>query len=299
MYRTNFLIVIKGEHPINYLFSFIKYLNHRRKMNFSEFKRFMTMQKIMEHNELKTYFQPLIDLSSGQNIGFEALNRPPLSNVFPSTEHFYDFLGQTDQVFFFECICRNLSLSRFIEKQKDLKVEDNLLLFINLHPKVLLDSNYKSGETLQLLKEIGISPNQIVFELTEKNAVSDFEEFEMILSHYRSQGFRMAIDDAGSGYNSLKTLIYLKPEFIKLDRSLIYDIYKNEEQQYLVTLIMDFATKSNTYVIAEGIEKIEDLDYLQRQGVHFGQGYALGMPNEQLKLGMLPKTSVSKQLSFL
>jgi len=166
-------------------------------------------------------------------------------------------------------------------------VNKNFLVFLNIHPNVLLDKKYHSGETLQLLKELGIKPQQVVFELTERSAVIDFVEFERVLSHYRSQGYRIAVDDVGSGYNSLKTLIYLKPEFIKLDRSLIQFIDQNSEQQQLVTLLMKYAEQANTKIIAEGIERQEELDYLHRIGIHYAQGYAIGKPAKEIYMGKI------------
>lgn len=178
-------------------------------------------------------------------------------------------------------------MQRFKERlHKDL-VNKNFLVFLNIHPNVLLDKKYHSGETLQLLKELGIKPQQVVFELTERSAVIDFVEFERVLSHYRSQGYRIAVDDVGSGYNSLKTLIYLKPEFIKLDRSLIQFIDQNSEQQQLVTLLMKYAEQANTKIIAEGIERQEELDYLHRIGIHYAQGYAIGKPAKEIYMGKI------------
>ncbi|MNS72058.1 putative membrane protein YjcC [compost metagenome] len=133
-----------------------------------------------------------------------------------------------------------------------------------------------------------MSPGQIVFELTEKQAVTDYESYEGVLASYRAQGFRIAIDDAGSGYNSLKTLVYLKPEYVKLDRSLIQDIHLNPVQQQIVMILVEYANKSGTHVIAEGIERVEELAYLRERGVHMGQGYALGRPSSELTTGTLP-----------
>ncbi|MEH7250114.1 EAL domain-containing protein [Neobacillus niacini] len=247
------------------------------------------LQKIIKNESLNTFFQPILKLNSGETIGYEALNRPAANNLFSDTEIFYDFVGQTNQVFFFECFCRNLSLKRFIERYKVNQQDQTSLIFINIHPHVLLDSTYHSGETLQLLSGLGIEPKQVVFELTEKSAVTDFKLFEQVLSNYREQGFRIAIDDVGSGYNSLKTLIYLKPEFIKLDKALIQHIDQNKEQQQLVKLIIDYAKQSSTEIIAEGIERIEDLAFLCEQGVHYGQGYALGQPKQEIKPGIIPQ----------
>ncbi|MBM7662970.1 EAL domain-containing protein (putative c-di-GMP-specific phosphodiesterase class I) [Bacillus mesophilus] len=268
---------------------YLRYLLKRGKEEILFYKRLKELQKIIKNQDLSTYFQPVLDLKSGETIGYEALNRPTSKKVFTNTEEFYEFVGRSNQVFLFECFCRNLSLKRFIERLQKKADRGDSLIFINIHPNVLLDSNYHSGETLQLLSGLGIDPHQVVFELTEKSAVTDFALFEKILSNYRSQGFRIAVDDVGSGYNSLKTLIYLKPEFIKLDKSLIQHVDTNMEQQQLVKLIIDYAKQSSTKIIAEGIERVEDLVYVRELGVHFGQGYALGKPEEDVSEGKIPE----------
>ncbi|KGR75598.1 EAL domain-containing protein [Ureibacillus sinduriensis] len=270
------------------LFSYIKYLLHKRQDDLLYFKRYNELKKIMQNESLETFFQPIVNLQSGETFGFEALNRPGQSQLFPNVDQFYEFVGQTDKVFEFEKFCRNLSLQRYIAGLSDNLLEREFILFINIHPHVLLDKNYHSGDTLQQLCEIGIHPEQVVFELTERSAVTDFLEFERVLSHYRSQGYRIAIDDVGSGYNSLKTLIYLKPEFIKLDRSLIHNIDESIPSQQLVSLIYEYAVQSNTKVIAEGIERAEEIKYLKKLGIHYAQGYALGRPNREIKLGEFP-----------
>ncbi|HLU23831.1 EAL domain-containing protein [Lederbergia graminis] len=284
MNRQNSL-QLKSLSKTNIFLSYLRNLNERGKKEIIYYRRLKELQRIMNNHALNTFFQPIIDLQSGKTIGFEAFNRPQSTHLFPNTEVFYDFVGQSNQVFLFECFCRNLSLKRFIERSKNNQLQCPPLIFINIHPFVLLDSNYHSGETLQLLSDLGVEPNQVVFELTERTSVTDFALFEKVLSNYRSQGYRIAIDDVGSGYNSLKTLIYLKPEFIKLDRSLIHQIDQNKEQQHLVRLIIDYAKKSSTKIIAEGIERLEDLAFIQQQGIDYGQGYALGRPHEEIKDG--------------
>lgn len=283
MNRTNFAFW-----AFETLFTSLKAFNNKCREGMNDHRKLTSLKKIMKAQSLDTFFQPILDLKTEQNVGYEVLNRPPLSHIFPSTEDFYNFIGQTDQVFHFECFCRNLSLQRFFDVARMTPGEKEALIFINIHPQVLMDTHYKSGETLQLLDELGISPSQIVFELTEKQAVTDFIEFEKVLNNYRSQGFRIAIDDAGSGYNSLKTLVYLKPEFIKLDKFLIRHIHMDIAQQRLVKLILDFSNQSGTYVIAEGIESVEELNYLQEIGIHYGQGYALGRPAPKLNPGQFP-----------
>jgi EAL domain-containing protein (putative c-di-GMP-specific phosphodiesterase class I) len=270
------------------IYLYLKQLNHKSRKEILYIRRLKELQKIMGSKSLDTFFQPILNLKTGDTAAYEALNRPPVTNLFSNTEEFYEFVGQSNQVFQFECFCRNISFKRFIERFKGNPNQDASLLFINIHPNVLLDSNYHSGETLQLLCELGIDPKQVVFELTEKSAVSDVALFERVLSNYRSQGFRIAIDDVGSGYNSLKSLVFLKPEFIKLDKSLIQNIDRNREQQQLVRIIIEYARESSTDIIAEGIERMEELSYIREHGVQYGQGYALGKPNEEVIPGFIP-----------
>ncbi|WP_262416484.1 EAL domain-containing protein [Paenibacillus sp. CGMCC 1.18879] len=252
-------------------------------------KQFSELQKIMQQHLLTTYFQPILNLQDGRALGYEILNRPPESKLFPSTESFYDFIGHTDHVFAFEHFCRELSIERF--RTACLTREHNpqdTVIFLNIHPRVLADSNYRSGETISLLNRNGLTPEQVVFELTEKQAVHDYVEFERVLSHYRSQGFRIAVDDAGSGYNSLKAIVSLKPDFIKLDRFLIRHVDAHPEQQHIIRILKQYAASSGTNIIAEGIERHEEIQFLQSEGIDYGQGYALGRPDTELQQPLLP-----------
>lgn len=255
---------------------------------FLYWQRLYALKKIMAQDKMKTFFQPIYDVQANQTMGFEALNRPDNFTCFDNTDDFYEFVGQTKNVYLFERFCRNLSIRRYCEKIKKGIDTQDFTLFINIHPDILLDKNYHSGETLASLKSFGISPKQVVFELTERSAVTDFQEFSRVLSHYRKQGYRIAVDDVGSGYNSLKTLIYLKPEFIKIDRSLITNIDTEMPQQQLLSVLLNYANQSETKVIAEGIERMEEYEYIREAGVHFAQGYAIGRPNEQLNEASVP-----------
>ena len=236
----------------NHLFSYIIFLLKKRTSGLDDLLRYRELKRIMKNDALSTFFQPIISLGTEEIAGYESLNRPPFSKFFPTTELFYDYIGSTNQVFLFELFCRNASLKHYSSNLKEAPSEKEKLLFINIHPDVLIDTKYRTGETIQLLQEFDLKPSQIVFELTEKQAVTDFAMFERVLYNYRSQGFRLAIDDVGTGYNSLKTIVHLRPEFIKLDRSLIHNIINNEAQKKIVSLLLNFAIQSNTSVIAEG-----------------------------------------------
>ncbi|MCQ4085378.1 EAL domain-containing protein [Saccharibacillus sp. JS10] len=257
------------------------------------YRKSRELHRIIQERKLSTFFQPILNLQSGSCLGYEVLNRPPSSISFPNTEMFYDYLGQTNRVFAFEQYCRETSFERFeaarSQKQSQPTNETSSdIVFINVHPLIMTDSAYRSGETVRMLAKYGLLPEQVVFELTEKQAVTDYAEFSRVLSHYRDQGFRIAVDDAGSGYSSLKTIVNLKPEFIKLDKSLIRDLHQHEDRRRMVKLLQEFAQGSGTSIIAEGIENRFEAEFLRAEGIQYGQGYALGYPDPQLKPAQFP-----------
>lgn len=270
--------------------TFLGFLNSKRKILLEEYKKMKGLQSLLTDDNIRTFFQPIVSLKEGNTIGYEILNRPQKTALFPTTEKFYDYVGRSGHVFKIERFLRHLAIERYSELSLDSKVREKQLVFLNIQPQVLADPQYQCGKTLELLAKHHLSPNQIVFELTEKESVLDYNQFERIIEHYRQQGYRIAVDDAGTGYNSLKTLMFLKPEFLKIDLCLIQNIDQHPTQQHLVKLLFDFAVKSGTQVIAEGIETMSELRYLQKLGIHLGQGYALGKPKPALIKGKLPLT---------
>lgn len=280
------------------LLNYLSYLYTNRERFYKEYNMEYELQVLLNADKMKTFFQPIVNLKNGGTIGFEVLNRPQTSPLFPSTEKFYDYLGSSRDVFGAEQFLRDLSLERYAKQAKKSGYFQDRLVFLNIQTQVLADPAYKSGKTLELLIKYGLSPDQIVLELTEKEAVIDYEQFAKMVAHYRSQGYRIAVDDAGTGYNSLKTLGYLEPEFIKIDKSLIRNIEVQPTQQQLVGLLVEFALQSDTQVIAEGIETLAELRFLQKLGVQLGQGYALGRPEQKLFDGNIPMIPIVRKRLF-
>ncbi|MGD7043047.1 EAL domain-containing protein [Jeotgalibacillus proteolyticus] len=274
---------------------YMKYLKANRSYLYKESQKDGELRELMKKEQMTTFFQPILSLTQCETIGFEILNRPKSTRLFPTTETFYDHIGKSRKVFAFERFLRNLSLERYEEGLKGSDWYNGGLIFLNIQPQILEDPFYRSGHTLELLNKYHLSPDQVVLELTEKETVTDYCQFVRTIENYRHQGFRIAVDDAGTGYNSLKTILSLQPEFLKLDKSLIRNIHINPAQQHLVELLVNFAGQSNTEIIAEGIEILPELLYLQKSGVHFGQGYALGKPKINLEPGILPTAPTIQQ----
>lgn len=123
----------------------------------------------------------------------------------------------------------------------------------------------------------------IVFELTERTEIKDFDNFCRTLKFFQDAGFRISIDDLGSGYASLNSIVEIKPNFIKIDMHLIRDIQIDPVRQNLLRAIVMFCRESGFTAVAEGIERPEELEILLKFGVDAGQGYLLGRPGPEIQ----------------
>lgn len=127
--------------------------------------------------------------------------------------------------------------------------------------------------------------DRLLIEITEHARVSDYELFNDQLNQLRGGGVKLAVDDVGAGYSSLRHILELKPQIMKLDRSLITEIDKRFDLRSMAKALIEFASDMGIKVVAEGIETKEELNLLDELGVSEAQGYLLGrpVPIEQLK----------------
>ncbi|MFC5451841.1 GGDEF domain-containing protein [Paenibacillus aestuarii] len=230
--------------------------------------------QIIKDQSIYSVYQPIISLQDGQVFGYEALTRGPKGSPFHSPLVMFQFAEQQGQLYALEKLAREKAVqgANLDNKQQ--------LLFINISSHVLYDPQFIPGRTQEILHRHGLRPENVVFEITERSSIEDFSLAKKILEHYRKQGYRIAIDDAGAGYSSLQAIAELQPDFIKIDRSLIENIHINKVKEYILETFVTFAKKMNISLIAEGIEHADELIKLTRLGVHYAQGYLLGRPSE-------------------
>ncbi|UJF31704.1 bifunctional diguanylate cyclase/phosphodiesterase [Paenibacillus hexagrammi] len=235
-------------------------------------------QTLIEQQLIYTVYQPIVSLQSGEIYGYEALTRAPGTSRFTSPVDLFQFAEEQGELYKLEKLAREKAI-------QGAKVNADQLLFINISSHVLHDPQFVPGKTLDVLSRHGLQPHNVVFEITERSSIEDFTLAKQILEHYRKQGYRIAIDDAGAGYSSLQAIAELQPDFIKIDRSLIENIHKNKMKEYILETFVTFAQKMNISLVAEGIEHMEELIQLTRMGIHYAQGYLLGKPS--IKKGVI------------
>ncbi len=152
-------------------------------------------------------------------------------------------------------------------------------IFINFTPTALYDPVSCLRSTVAAIDQAGIRHEQVVFEVVESDNPQDLEHLKTVLKYYRQAGFAVALDDLGSGYSGLNLLHQLRPDFIKLDMELIRNVHQDSYKASITEKLLEIAQKLDVQTVAEGIECIEELHWLQQRGATFAQGYLIGKPS--------------------
>ena len=228
---------------------------------------------IVQHARLTALLQPIVHMSDGTILGYEGLIRGPSDSVLHSPLSLFKAARANGMEVEVEHLCRRVVIRRFAELGLPGK------LFLNVSPECLLRRDARHGQTMQLIRELGIDPGRVIVELTENQPTYDYVLMREAVRHYRDMGFEIAIDDLGEGFSSLRLWSELRPEYVKVDMHFIQGINHDPVKLQFVLSIQEIAERSGTRVIAEGIETEAELLVLRDLGVGFGQGYHLGRPS--------------------
>ncbi|MGV3759905.1 MAG: EAL domain-containing protein [Actinomycetota bacterium] len=222
------------------------------------------IDELIAQRRYATVVQPILDLDSGRPVAVEALTR---FSAVPSRSPGEWFAHA-------ERVGRRVPLELAVMRSALIQLgqlPQPLAMSVNVSPSTLL-----SGRLAEVLVDVAL--DRVVLELTEHAPVADYAELERALRHWRSEGARVAVDDAGSGYASFTHVLRLRPELIKLDTSLVRDIHIDASRQALARAIVGFALDMGVDVVAEGIETTAELQAVADLGVRYGQGFHLGRP---------------------
>lgn len=216
-------------------------------------------QLLSRPDTLRTVYQPIVDLTDGHVAGVEALTRFPDHHIRPPDVWFADaervgFTGQLEQ----------LTVMRALTGLEQL--DEERYLSINLSPATVL-----SGGLRPLLGRVPL--HRLVIEITEHAAVADYEALQAGLRPFRAAGTRLAIDDVGSGFASLRHVLRLRPDIIKIDRSLIEQVTSDPGQHMVVSSLAELASQVGADIVAEGVEDTATLTVLRAADVTHVQGW--------------------------
>ena len=220
-----------------------------------------TLASVIALKEFHPVYQPIVDVEIGRIVGFEGLTR------------FDD--GTDPDIRFHEAarlgMSRDLEMAAFraiVEGAESL--QGDAWLNVNLSPAVVLSAP-------ELADIIAASERRIVIEVTEHEAIEDYGAFRDAM-HHLGPRVRLAVDDAGAGFASMRHIVELRPDYVKLDRAVIAGINRDEARRALAVGIRQFARTAGFWLIAEGVETPDELRTLREIDIHYIQGYLVGKP---------------------
>jgi len=225
------------------------------------------LQRLIDDRRVRSVFHPIVQIADRGVVGHEALTRPVGAHAFDSVEELFAFAERTELLGAFERLCRSTAI------KSAAALQGRGLLFLNASARAVEDPEWSNGAVDALLAKSGMSPKDVVVELTERMAVTQVDTFSAVLRSFKARGYRVAVDDMGAGYASLQSLASIEPDFLKFDVSLVRDIDKSSIKQGLLESLRSLADKIRARVIAEGIEREEERKTLLSLGVELGQGF--------------------------
>ncbi len=220
--------------------------------------------------DISVLFEPIVNLSSREVLGYEALVRGPQGSALQSPGAFFAAAEEAGLLFEADTLCRRRAL------ESAHGVGPGKKLFLNCLPSAIRDPSFHGATLRSTLERLRLRPTDVVFEISERESIGNFAVFREARDHFASMGLGIALDDMGVGYSSLEVLMELAPDFMKIDQSLVRGIDTDPPRQELLRALGSVAGKLGAKVIAEGIETSEELTTVQGLGVPFGQGYLLG-----------------------
>ncbi|MCA0972282.1 EAL domain-containing protein [Halobacillus litoralis] len=231
----------------------------------------MIIRSLLEKCSFSHHFQPIYHLASWYPIGYEALFRSELTANPAET---FQMAREDDQLYELDTLSIKQAIACFYQENSR---HNHDLLFVNVYPSTIVHSGF-----INFMQRYVKQTHSIVLELNEAEPILDLEELSARIEELKLLGIKVAIDDVGKGASQLQSILNLKPNFIKLDRSLTQDLHLSRQKQTFIELAAMFCQQFNMTMILEGVETAEELDMAKSLRVPFAQGFAIGSPKPLL-----------------
>lgn len=244
--------------------------------------------QVLAQRQLFFNYQPIFDLNSRRVVAHECLARA-------QNEQGQQFNGQElmnaalsmNLTREFDALARSTCFTALAQWNQS----DRPIFFINVLPNAIAQSPQSLEQNFQQILDLGLHPEQIVFELTEVEALTCHPNLLKVIDQIRTSGFGLALDDLGSNVAIDHYCMELHPDVIKLDRRLVNGCSRYAMKQVMVKSLVKVAQELGITILAEGLETLEDIEFCRSIGVNLGQGFGLGMPRET------PIRTTKKQLT--
>jgi EAL domain-containing protein (putative c-di-GMP-specific phosphodiesterase class I) len=235
------------------------------------------IRRALEHDEFLPFFQPQVDLASGEIVGMEALARwisPELGMVSP-----VEFIPVAEEYGLIDPLCDQIlrAACRLNKGWQDAGLPA-VPVAVNISGRQFQNARRLLHTVEAVLAETGLEPRYLELELTESSAMRDPENAIAVVGQFRDRGIACSIDDFGTGYSSLSVLKRFPIQKLKIDRSFVSDVTTDANDAAIVKAILAMAHALRLKVVAEGVETQDHLDFLRDAACDQMQGYLFSKP---------------------
>lgn len=235
---------------------------------------------LLQDRRIETRYQPIFAGDELELYGVECLMRgldrhgePVYPNTLLTEAHDQNLQFMLDR------ICREVHI-----RNAEAMVPDRARIFVNFLPSAIYRPEFCLRTTIEIVDELDIDHDRIVFEIVETEEVDDREHLVDLLEFYREAGFGVALDDVGAGYSGLTMLAELGPDIIKIDKEIIWRVAESDEHRAICKSLRRMASSDDQLLLAEGVETPEQFEFLDSLGTDLYQGYLFREPNTDPEL---------------
>jgi EAL domain-containing protein (putative c-di-GMP-specific phosphodiesterase class I) len=230
------------------------------------------LTRVISDARIRTVWQPVVELDSGSVHGFEALARGPEDTPFATPRAMFALSGRAGMDADLDRLCRDSAL------REGPRVAGKGKIFVNVLPKTLADRGVWSSAVPELLRAAGRRPADVVVEISERALGDDAAALADAVASVRAAGFSLALDDVGTGRDGSVALDRLRPDYVKVDASVIRGIDGSLIRQEIFATIVRSGLAIDAAIVAVGVESEEEARTLRTLGARFGQGYHFAQP---------------------
>lgn len=251
----------------------------------------ISIHEIIERQWVGTVFHSLVSIKRKALLGVEALTRCTAPGEDIPPQDLFRMAHEAGRLLELDRLCRKKALEAFAPIH--LKRRE-LILSLNLDGHAIDTEVARSGTLLRTVKEHGVNPNNVLIEIVESRA-RDTAALAEFVANARKNGFLIALDDVGAGHSNLDRIPLLRPDVLKLDRSLVSGVDGNMTRLEVVKSFVQMSSRLGSLVLAEGVERQEDILRLLETGVDVFQGFYFGRPGRQ----MPPSETMAERIEYL
>ncbi len=237
------------------------------------------LSRIIDEGLVEPHFQPIYFIKPFRLFGLEVLSRPAAGSFIKNADELFKSAIKYDMYYPLEMLCWQKAIDQISPCTR------NEHLFFNCSPYIVENSKFQSVK--DIFQNSHIPFNKVVLEITERNAIKQYDTFFNHLGQYRDLGFSFAVDDVGGGYASLESIVATKPEIVKIDAHIVRNVELDPVKQSIIRFIVGFCKENEIVSIAEGVETKEEMAVISSLGVDAVQGYYLFRPTSNLNVRVM------------